>query len=134
MSYRIQANDGTIVSDVIEDFSFARGFAEAETTKSSVELQVIQNGTEAVAFVTTPVPVGQRFHPWQRIENPKFQAPAFAGYIPAYTRKRIQATAYRNTSEAGWRIHDGRTGNFVDVKNTKEGAHTFTEMRLGRLL
>jgi hypothetical protein len=129
--YTIQHQD---TSFRFEDVAEASVKAQEWTNEESVELQVIHQATGAVVLVTTPIQPGHYFQPWQRIENPKFSAPYFEGFIPAYTRKRIQATVYRSQDHAGWRVHDGRTGNFVDVKTTKEACHLTTSMRKGQEL
>lgn len=132
--YNVQTNAGEVLENgTYEEFTEAREFAQAITAEQAIELQVVHE-TGVVAFVTTPVPVGEYFKPWERIENPKFPAPAFAGWVPAYTRKRIQATAYRSVDKQGWLIHDGRTGGTRVVPNTTEGRFLFTAMRLGEML
>lgn len=102
------------------------------------EIVVKHAETEAAVYAVNPraleVKGGGYFYPWTRVETPKFVAPALTGWVPAYTRKRIQATVYRRHEGKGWRIHDGRTGNTVDAANTKEACLITKEMRLGRLL
>lgn len=133
MTYSFEMRDGSIVTR--EGLTDAREQAELATSIHHEEIEVYHDGPDKlIVHVTTPVPVTEHFKPWQRIENPKHAAPHYDGHIPAYTRKRIQATAYRKLDHTGWRIHDGRTGNYRDVINTKEGAHLFTAMRLGELL
>ena len=92
--------------------------------------------TDVVAFVTSPRAIrnqetGEHFVPWTRVETPKFAAPNFEGWISAYTRKRIGATVYRKVEGKGWRVHDGRTGNFRDVENTKQACNLTSAMRKG---
>ena len=124
----------TSAQESFEDLTLAREAAQAITAEQHVEVQVIHSELDIVAFITTPVPVGEHFSPWERIENPKHPAPAYADFVPAYTRKRIQATCYRGLNKQGWRVHDGRTGNFRDVANTTESRHLMTAMRLGEML
>lgn len=125
-------HEGTVTS--FDELGPARHEAENLTQELGIEIQVTHQETGAVAYVTTPVPQGQYFAPWQRIENPKFAAPYFAGFVPAYSRKRIEATVYRALDHSGWRIHDGRTNNFQDVANTKAACALTSSMRQGVLL
>lgn len=121
----------------VEDFGQAREIADDHAKEAGVEVKVVlvmEDGNTIHAYAATPVQAGHTFAPWQRIENPKFQAPAFAGFVPAYTRKRIQATVYRSEAHEGWRVHDGRTGNHMDVENTKAACALTKAMRLGQML
>lgn len=129
--YVIKTNDS---EQTFDDLETAREWADEVTQQESMELQVLyrtEDGSEIVALVTTPVPVDQYFLPWQRVETPKHAAPHFEGFVPAYTRKRIAATVYRGEDHTGWRVFDGRTGNFKDVANTKEACALTCEMRQG---
>jgi predicted PhzF superfamily epimerase YddE/YHI9 len=101
-----------------------------------VELEVVHTETNVVAFVATPVQ-GRLFHPWERVETPKFAAPHFEGWRPAYTRKRIEATVYRSYDEENelpWRVFDGRTKSFRDVATTKAACELTKAMRQGLTL
>jgi len=99
------------------------------------EITVQHVETGAVVYVTNARALAEGyFHPWTRVETPKFQAPDLAGWVPAYVRKRIQATVYRSTETRAWLIHDGRTGGTVQAANTKEACAVTKEMRLGRML
>jgi hypothetical protein len=120
----------------------ATEFADAQATELGIEVEVIHVETEAVAYLTSTRAilkrdVGAHFHPWTRLETPKFSAPHFEGWYPAYTRKRIEATVYRShddENEKPWRVHDGRTGRFLDVANTTESRKLLTAMKNGRML
>lgn len=99
----------------------ATEFADKFAAKNSVELEVVHTSTGVVAHVATPVK-GRHFFPWERVETPKFPAPHFEGWRPAYTRKRITATVYRSydpEAELPWMVHDGRSGNTKLVATTK---------------
>lgn len=99
------------------------------------EVKVTHLETEAVVYVTNRRAVqGGYFQPWERVETPKFQAPDIAGWVPAYTRKRIQATVYRATEGRAWMIHDGRTGNTTTAPNTKAACEITKAMRHGLML
>lgn len=132
-----EIDPNTYAETEFEALADARAVAELITADQAAEVQVVfltAEDEEVVAYVTTPVPAGQYFAPWERIENPKHAAPCYAGWIPAYTRKRIQATCYRSLTHEGWRVHDGRTGNFRDVGNTTESRLLMKAMRLGEFL
>ena len=137
MTYTIkQAGSDETITEGIEEFGFAREAAETEAVQRTAEILVVHAETGAVSYVTSVkaqqvAETGEYFTPWTRLENPKFTAPVFAGFVPAYTRKRITATVYRNVQEKGWRVHDGRTGNFRDVPNTKAACQLTSEMRKG---
>lgn len=114
----------------------AKEFADLYSLEHSVELEVIDNESLNVMYVATPVR-DRIFHPWERVETPKFSSPHFEGWRPAYTRKRIEATVYRSYDPENtkpWRVYDGRTKAFVDVANTKEACKVTKEMRHGRML
>jgi hypothetical protein len=108
------------------------------------EFKVTHDETDAVVYATSHrahlvLQNGEHFSPWTRIENPTFVAPDFVGFIPAYIRKRIEATVYRaNEPERGgltnWRVFDGRTGHFRDVANTKAACALTSAMRAGLML
>jgi hypothetical protein len=111
-------------------------FANKVARRDAVELEVVDSETNAVVHVATPVE-GRQFHPWERVETPKFQSPHFEGWRPAYTRSRIQATVYRSYDEEAelkWLVHDGRTGGKLEVATTKAARLLTTEMRHGRTL
>lgn len=103
------------------------------------EHKVIHAETGAVVYAVNPRKVlkdetGQYFTPWTRVETPKHVAPEFEGFIPAYTRRRIEATVYRGQERGQWRVFDGRTGRYQDVANTTESRHLLTNMKNGLLL
>ena len=133
-------NDAPVQTD---DLSEAIKVAEGIAKETGEEIKLVHVATEAVVFATSPRAIrhdetGEHFQPWTRLETPKHVAPDFFGYVPAYTRKRIQATVYRkNDRERGglnWRVFDGRTGNFRDVHDTKEACQLTTDMRQGLIL
>lgn len=131
-----QAGTNEVITVDVEEFGMAREIADTEAHQRTAEIVVTQQETDAVAYVTSVkaqqvAETGEYFTPWTRLENPKFAAPVFAGFVPAYTRKRITATVYRNVQEKGWRVHDGRTGNFQDVANTKAACELTSAMRKG---
>lgn len=111
----------------------ATKFADKFSLENGVEIDVIHAETGAVAYVATPVR-DRLFHPWERVETPKHIAPHFEGFRPAYTRRRIEATVYRNLNERSWRVYDGRTQKYKDVANTTESRHLLTAMKNGLLL
>lgn len=117
----------------------ATKFADKQATELGIEVEVVHAETNAVAYVTSPRALlnretGEHFVPWTRVETPKHVAPDFEGFVPAYTRRRIEATVYRGQEKAQWRVFDGRTGNFRDVANTTESRHLLTEMKNGLML
>ena len=118
----------------------ATAFADKAAREHGLEVTVIAAETETVVYVTSvaalaKVEYGEHFRPYTRLETPKFQAPAVAGWAPAYTRKRIEATVYRRVDGSrGWLVHDGRTGGFQQVANTKEACQLTTAMRQGHLI
>jgi hypothetical protein len=102
------------------------------------EHKVVHLETEAVVYVTSlaakAAANGAHFNPWTRVETPKHAAPDFPGFVPAYTRKRIQATVYRGVERGAWRVFDGRTGKYQDVANTVEACNLTSSMRKGLML
>lgn len=134
------AGTSELLAEGFEEFGKARETAEHEAQERSIEVIVKHDETGVVAYATSPKAMqvaenpGDYFTPWTRIENPKFEAPVFEGFIPAYTRKRIQATVYRKVDDKGWRVHDGRNGNYADVGNTKEACALTSAMRQGKML
>lgn len=99
------------------------------------EVTVVSVATQAVVYVANARSVqGGAFNPWERVETPKFSAPNITGWVPAYTRKRICATVYRALEGRAWLIHDGRTGNTIQVPNTKVACETTKAMRFGLML
>jgi hypothetical protein len=134
--YTIEINGQTKSYQRLND---ATKFADKTASEGGAEVKVLHAETEAVAYVTSPRAIrnketGEHFVPWTRVETPKHVAPEFAGFVPAYTRKRIQATVYRGQEKGSWRVFDGRTGKHVDVANTTESRLLLTEMKLGRQL
>jgi hypothetical protein len=119
MLYTINTETGT---EEFGEFAEARVRADELTAEFAAEFQVtaIMDEVSVLAYQTSPVPAGLHFPPYMRIENPKFQAPAFPGKTPAYTRKRIQATVYRHNDKTGWTIHNGLTNAVEIVGTTKE--------------
>jgi hypothetical protein len=134
--YAITINDNTKTYARIGD---ATKFADKVALEQGIEVKVLHAETEAVAYVTSPRGILKRdegiwFVPFTRVETPKHVAPEFEGFVPAYTRKRIEATVYRGQERGSWRVFDGRTGNFKDVANTTESRHLLTAMKEGQLL
>jgi hypothetical protein len=137
MSYTINTDQPTTFAD----FSDARVAADQAAIELGREVQVTTEiaGEPFMAYATSPfalrkVATGAYFPPNTRIENPTHAAPVFQGMVPAYVRTRIEATVYRMDDKAGWRVYDGRTGNFEDVANTKQACALTSAMRLGRML
>ncbi len=142
MTYTI-ANGDQVITRLHLDTATRKANELAAQTPGT-EFKVIHVETDAVVYATSARAIanrehGQHFVPWTRLENPRFVAPDFEGYVPAYTRKRILATVYRkNDYERGavgsWRVFDGRTGRFQDVRSTKEACALTGAMRLGKHL
>jgi hypothetical protein len=117
----------------------ATKFADKQAEELGAEVKVLHTETEAVVYATSPRAIinreqGVHFVPWTRVETPKHVAPEIAGFIPAYTRKRIQATVYRGQERGQWIVFDGRTGNYQVVGNTTESRLLLTAMKNGRML
>lgn len=139
--FTITHNDQTFE---IEQLHNATRKADALARQDSKDVIVAHGETGVVVYATNVVAQlikanGGHFNPWTRIEVPKFSAPSFEGFTPAYTRKRIGAAVYRrNDWERGaagnWRVFDGRTGKFRDVANTKSACALTTAMRTGLML
>ena len=134
--YTITLNGETTNYD---DFVSAREAADLAATGLSLTVEVIHAETEVVAYATSPRAIlnketGEHFVPWTRIENAPHPAPHFEGFVPAYNRKRVLATCYRALDGSGWRVHDGRNGEFEDRPNTTATRHLMTQMRLGYFL
>jgi len=118
--------------------------ADKVVAEVDVEVKVIHVETDSVAYLASPAKVrketeGVAYNPWTRLEQPKFAARDFDGWTPAYTRSRIQATVYRNNAyERGasnnWRVLDGRSGKFRDVRDTKAARLLTTAMKNGLVL
>jgi hypothetical protein len=106
-----------------------------QLAQGGAEVLVKHLETDAVVYTVNPQALAPGyFTPWTRVETPKFVAPALAGWTPAYTRKRIQATVYRRLAGKGWLVHDGRTGGTQEVADTKEACALTKAMRLGQHL
>jgi len=117
----------------------ATTLADKLASEQGGEFKVVHEETEAVVYVTSPKALrnketGEHFTPWTRVETPKHVAPEFAGFVPAYTRRRIGATVYRGQEKGSWRVFDGRTGRYQDVANTTESRHLLTAMKNGLML
>lgn len=136
MTYNIQLNDEVKTYSRLND---ATKFADKVAADQGIEVKVLHAETEAVAYVTSVRAIANReqgvhFVPWTRVETPKHVAPEFAGFVPAYTRKRIEATVYRGQEKGSWRVFDGRTGAYRDVANTTESRLLLTAMKQGLML
>lgn len=131
MTYTITLPEGQ--TKTYQQLRAATEFANAKAVELSVELEVVETESETVAHVATPVQ-GRQFHPFERVETPKFSALHIEGYRPAYTRKRIEAVVYRSLDNSHWLVRDGRTGGRAQCANTTETRHLLTEMRNGRQL
>lgn len=134
--FNVLINDKVQRFDALND---ATKEAERAAGLENIEVKVTHAETDVVVFVTSPRAIrkqqhGEAFVPWTRVETPKHQAPEFADFVPAYTRKRIQATVYRGQTKGSWRVFDGRTGRYRDVANTTESRHLLTDMRHGLML
>ena len=133
MSYVITLPGGKTKSYTRLHDATAKANKVAETDHVELDVVLVSDETESIVYVATPVK-GRRFNPFERVETPKHVAPYFEGFRPAYSRKRIQATVYRALDHSGWRVYDGRTGNFLDVKTSKEACTLTREMGQGRVL
>ena len=131
MSYVLTLPGGQIKQYTRLHDATARADKVAET--EMVELDVVSDEEGTVVYVATPVR-GTRFRPWGRVETPRDGAPYFEGFRPAYSRRRIKTTVYRALDKSGWRVYDGRTGKFRDVKGTKEASMLTARMGKGELL
>lgn len=134
--YTITAGDQTKTYARLQD---ATKYADKQATELGIEVKVVHQETEAVVYATSQRAIrnketGEHFVPWTRLENPKHVAPEFEGFVPAYTRRRIEATVYRGQEKGQWRVFDGRTGKFQDVANTTESRHLLTAMKNGLML
>lgn len=113
-------------------------FVDKYAADHQVSLQVVDTESGNVVHVGNPV-TGRYFHPFERLQTPpsSVPAPAYEGFVPAYHRVRVQASVFRGLDEAGnkgvWRIHDGRSGRFVDVSNTKEANEVTKGMKSAQL-
>ena len=114
--YYIAATDVTEYAE-FENLDQAKEHALALAIEHGIELDVVDSDTGNVAHVATPVQ-GRHFHPWERVETPKFPARHIPGYRPAYTRKRINTVVYRNLSEPGWLVVNGDTGEETPAPTT----------------
>jgi hypothetical protein len=117
MTYAIALPDGN--TKTYERLSAATERAQKLAVAQGIELEVIHTETGSLVFAATPVQ-GRRFHPFERVETPRFTAPALEGYRLAYTRKRIESGVYRALDHSHWLVYDGRTGAKREVANTKE--------------
>lgn len=102
--------------------------AQTISSEDTVELEIIDNATGAVILVTSPLTPGS-FVPWTRVETPKFVAPHFADWRPAYTRKRVGAVVYRSLTSKSWMVLDTRTGGAIVVGTTVEAREITNKMR-----
>lgn len=111
-------------------------FVDKQAVDNGLALQVVDEDGN-VAHVGNPV-TDRYFHPFERLETPtKVTAPHVPGFVPAYHRVRVQATVFRGLDEHGnkgkWLIHDGRSGNSVEVANTKEANEVTKGMKVAQL-
>lgn len=131
MSYSITI-PGTDQPKTYAQKAAAVKFVDKQAAEGTV-LQVVDAETNLVVHVGDPVAGSRHFHPFERLESPKTTAPSYEGFVPAYHRKRIDATVYRGLDEFGlkgtWRIYDGRSGKFRDVSSTKEACTLTREMK-----
>lgn len=107
--------------------------ANALALEHTAEFEVVDTESQTVAHVATYVQ-GRHFHPFERVETPKFSAPHIEGYRPAYNRKRIEAVVYRSLDERSWLVRDGRTGGTRVCGNTVESRQLLTAMKNGLTL
>jgi hypothetical protein len=115
---------------MFEQLGRAKTSANRLAVSRQIEVEVVNLDDLTVAHLATYVE-GRIFHPYERIELPKFSAPSLEGFRPAYTRKRIQATVYRALDHSGWLIHDGRTDGMAVVRTTKQACAVTNGMRAG---
>lgn len=130
MSYTITLPGGQVKN--YERLNAAIEFANKQAKELAEELEVVDEDNR-VAHVATYVD-GRTFHPWERVETPKFAAPHFEGFRPAYTRKRIEAVVYRGVDERSWLVFDGRTGGQKIVATTKLACALTKQMAQGKTL
>jgi hypothetical protein len=102
--------------------------AQELSNEDRVELEVVHEETEAVIVVTSFLEPGH-FVPWTRVETPKFVAPHFANWRPAYTRKRVGAVVYRSLTSKSWMVLDTRTSGAIVVGTTVEAREITNKMR-----
>jgi hypothetical protein len=133
MPYTIKATvNGEMIERTRAKAWDAKDAARKITAEHKVEAEVIDNDGNVV-IVTTPVE-GRYFHPFERVETPRFAAPSIPGYRPAYTRKAIPAVVYRSLNNDGWMVWDGRTGATEWAKNTKDACALTKAMRYGYMI
>jgi hypothetical protein len=117
--------------------ALAKQYANRAAKSKGIELEVVNSETGSVAHMATYVE-GRHFHPWERVETPKFQSPHFEGFYSAYTRPRVGAAVYRaygDEAELKWLVWDGRTGGKRLVATTKAAcALTKAMLREGLML
>lgn len=108
-------------------------YVDKRAHEDNLSLQVVDGESGLVVHVGDPVAGSRHFHPFERLESPKTTAPEFVGFVPAYHRKRIDATVYRGLDEHGlkgtWRVYDGRSKKFRDVTSTAEACTLTREMK-----
>lgn len=137
MSYTVKLTDGQ--TKAYQQLTAATQFADRFALENTVEVEIVHDETDTVAYVTSARAIAKRdegvnFVPWTRLETPKFSAPDIAGYYPAYTRKRIEAVVYRaydQEAEMPWLVRDGRTGGTRLCANTTESRQLLTAMKNG---
>jgi hypothetical protein len=135
MTYLITLPNGDAPKEY-QKLDAAKDFANKKAKELEIELEVVDVDSSVVMHVATYVE-GRYFHPWERVETPKFSAPHFEGWRPAYNRKRIEATVYRSYDEEAelpWMVHDGRTGGTRLMANTVVTRQLLTSMRQGLTL
>lgn len=120
--------DGEIVRETGDEVLPLIDKAQELSVEEGIELEVVHESTGAVIAVTSPLTPGH-FVPWTRVETPKFVAPHFADWRPAYTRKRVGAVVYRSLTSKSWMVLDTRTGGREVVGTTKEAREITNRMR-----
>lgn len=120
--------DGELVRETGDEVLPLVDKAQELSTSEGIELEVVHEATGAVIAVTSPLSPGH-FVPWTRVETPKFVAPHFTDWRPAYTRKRVGAVVYRSLTSKSWMVLDTRTGGRMVVGTTKEAREITNSMR-----
>ena len=120
--------DGELVRETGEEVLPLVDKAQELSTSENIELEVVHEATGAVIAVTSPLSPGH-FVPWTRVEAPRFAAPHFAAWRPAYQRARVQAVVYRSLSSKSWMVYDAKTGGKIVVGTTKEAREITNKMR-----
>lgn len=123
-TYEVKVNGETVETRSKRD----KAIAVAEALDAVGTIEVVTNAGTVVHTIERGE-AGTHFKPWTRVEQPtKFEAPAIAGYTPAYVRNRVKAIVYRANDRSGWLVLDTVSDARTECKTTAEAREVTNAM------